>query len=356
MHGSARACVSFGLVALLLALALPVPAGADGGCGAPGRPACTVLRPLAATAPSPVGLGAPDCVVQIGGLGSTAGSTARAFEGLRIDGAAVSVLDYDAVGKVAAAAEALRHHVARISPSCDAIHLVAHSMGGVVADRAFSKGLSGAEGIATYLPLASPHNGSSLARELCGVGDGDPEYAALLRHLSSLLDLPDPTADGICDLAQVQPPRPPRGVSTARLRLVTDPLVLRRDHAAPYRDVRELLPLEPAEAEGHSGILASAQAREIVRSSIAERSVAADGRGAAYRLAADSASRGAEGVLSPAHQAVGDLVWSGAAVARLAAFARGLLQQVRESVVLAGPHVLSYLSHLPTVGSERLSR
>jgi PGAP1-like protein len=356
VHGSARASGTAVLVALLLALSLPGPAHADGGCGASGRPACTVLRPIAASAPGAAPLGAPDCVVQIGGLGSTADSTARDFEGLAVDGAQVSVLDYDALGRIAAAAEALRDHVARIRDGCAAIHLVAHSMGGVVTDRAFSKGLSGADRVATYIPLSSPHNGASLARHLCGVEAVDPDYSELLRQVSALLDLPDPTAAAICDLARVQPPRPPRGVASARLRLVTDPLVLRSDHAAPYFDVRELLPFEGAEVEGHGGILESTQAREIVRRSMEERAIIGDERGADHRLAAEAASYAAESAASVAHDAVGGIVWSGAVIARLVTIAREAFQHVREGVVLAGPYVLSYLSHLPTVGSARFAR
>ncbi len=356
MHGSARASGTAVLVTLLLALALPGPAHADGGCGASGRPACTVIRPLAPTEPGPAALGAPDCVVQIGGLGSTADSTARAFDGLTVDGTETSVLDYDALGRIAAAAEALRAHVARIRDGCAAIHLVAHSMGGVVADRAFSKGLSSADRVVTYIPLASPHNGSSLARHLCGVGEVDPDYADLLRQVSVLLDVPDPTAAAICDLARVQPPRPPRGVETSRLRLVTDPLVLRRDHVAAYFDVRELLPLEAAEVEGHGGILQSAQSREIVLRSIEQRAIPGDERAADQRLMAEVASHTAESAASVAHDAVAGIVWSGAVLARLVAVAQEIFARVRESVVLTGPHVLSYLSHLPTVGSTRFAR
>lgn len=356
MQGSARAGGTAVLVLLLLALSLPVPASADGGCGAPGRPACTVLRPRA---PIPVRgsrLGAPDCVVQIGGLGSTVDSTARAFEDLRVDGVETSILDFDALGQIAAAAEALRAHVERIRDGCASIHLIAHSMGGTVADRAFSKGLSSADGIRTYIPLASPHNGSALARRLCGVEGVDPDYTELLRSVAGLLSLPDPTSEAVCDLARVDPPRPPRGVETTRLRLVTDALVLRGDHHAAYFDVRELLPLEAAEAEGHGGILVSAQAREIVLRSIERGEVPADDRGDEYRLAAAAASHAAEHAASVAHDAVADVVWSGAVLARIRALVDQILGELRNKVVLAGPHVLSYLSLLPTVGSGRFDR
>lgn len=356
MHGSARASGTAVLVILLLTLTLPDPAQADGGCGAPGRPACTVLRPAAPPAPGPTGLGALDCVVHIGGLGSTADSTERAFSGLIVDGTATSVLRYDALGKIAAAGEALRAHVARLSDGCGAIHLVAHSLGGVVADRAFSKGLSAADRVVTYIPLASPHNGSAMARDLCGVGDVDADYAHLLRRVAALLDVPDPTAEAICDVARVRPPRPPRGLETARLRLVTDPVVLRRDHVATYFDVRELLPFEDAEIEGHGGILRSPQTREIVRRSIEQRSIAGDDRGADQRVVAEAASLAAERIASTAHETVADLIWAGAAVSRLAKVAREILEKVRESVAFAGPYLLDHLSQLPANGSAHFDR
>lgn len=356
MHGSARICAVAFLIALLAGLALPGAAFADGGCGTAGRPACTVLRATAPEAAGPIGLGAPDCVVHIGGLGSTADSTERAFNGLTTEGAETSVLEYDSLGRIAAAGEALRAHVARISDRCGAIHLVAHSLGGVVADRAFSKGLSGADRVVTYIPLASPHNGSAMARDLCGIADVEPDYADLLRQVAELLDVPDPTAEAICDLARVRPPRPARGVQTARLRLVTDPLVLRRDHVGQYFDIRELLPQGDAEIEGHGGILRSPQAREIVQRSIEQGSIASDDRGPDERIAAEVASHAAERVASTAHAAVADLVWAGAALSRLARVAREILEKVRESVAFAGPYLLDYASQLPTLGSARFDR
>lgn len=345
MHGSARVIGIAIVVALLVALS-PSPALADGGCGTPGRPACTVLRPVAPTTTSvSPPLGAGDCVVEVGGLGSTAEETRRAFEGLvdELDGVRVETLEYDTLGKIAVAAEVLRDHVRGLSGSCAAIHIVAHSMGGVVADRAFSKGLSGADRVATYVPLASPHNGATAARELCGIGDVDPGYTELLRQVAALLGQADPTAPAICDLARVKPPRAPRGVSTARLRLVTDPLVLRRDHVAPYRDVRELLPAEPAELEGHGGILRNAEARAVVRGSIEERSVPIDERGPEHRLVAAVVSVEADRAVAVTHERIADLLWGGAFVARLSSLAREILEEIRSSVLVMGPAVLSYL-------------
>jgi hypothetical protein len=319
---------------------------ADGGCGAPGRPACTVLRPIPPTTSAPSPLGAGDCVLEVGGLGSTADETGRAFEDLvgDLDGVRVETLEYDTLGKIAVGADVLRDHARGLARSCAAVHILAHSMGGVVADRAFSKGLSAADGIATYVPLASPHNGATAARELCGIGEIDPGYAELLRQVAALLDLADPTAEAICDLARVTPARAPRGVASARLRLVTDPLVLRRDHVAPHRDVRELLPAGPAELEGHGGILRNAEARAIVRGSIEDRSVPIDERGPEHRLVAAIVSIEADHVAAATQGRIAELLWDGAIVARLGRLAREILEEIRSYVVLVGPTVFSYLA------------
>ena len=345
MQGPVRVIVLAAVVAGLLLGPSPTVVLADGGCGTPGRPACTVLRPVTAARSDPAPLGAGDCVVEVGGLGGTAAQAEIAFDPIvrGLEGVSVSVLDYDTLGKIAAGAEVLRDHVHALAGSCAAIHIVAHSMGGVVADRAFSMGLSGADGVATYVPLASPHNGSTAARELCGLAEADADFTDLLSRVAALLGQVDPSAAAICDLARVSPPRPPRGVSTTRLRLVTDPLVLRRDHVAPYRDVRELLPGTAREVEGHGGILESPQVRVVVHRSVAERAVPPDDRGAAQRGAARIVSEQADAALAAVHHQLGQTLWSAAVIAQLGAVARQILEEVRAYLVLVGPTLLSYI-------------
>lgn len=318
MHGSARVLVVLLFAVVLLTLHGPS-ASADGGCGSAGRPACTVLRPPERPPLGEPGLGAGDCVVLIGGLGSTAESTEIAFAPLvsGLNGASLSVLRYDSLGRIATGADALRRHVESLAPSCAAIHLIAHSMGGVVADRAFSMGLSDRERIATYVPLASPHNGSTFARALCGIDRLDGGYTRLLGLLADALGLPDLEDDAICDLARVKGARPPRGVESARLRIVTDPLVTRRDHAAPYRDVRELLPGE-AELEGHGAILRSERARALVERAVVDRVVPADERSAFERVTSGLAGAAVEPPVTAAHEGIGSLLRAGALAAGLA--------------------------------------
>ena len=68
---------------------------------------------------------------------------------------------YDALGDLDVNARNLRDEVRALGITHPGVHIVAHSMGGAVADRAFAAGLSANDGVATYVALASPHNGSS---------------------------------------------------------------------------------------------------------------------------------------------------------------------------------------------------
>ena len=79
---------------------------------------------------------------------------------------------YDALGDLDVNARSLRDEVRAIAATHPAVHIVAHSMGGAVADRAFASGLSANDGVATYVALAAPHNGSptlAAARGALGV-------------------------------------------------------------------------------------------------------------------------------------------------------------------------------------------
>lgn len=332
------------LIVALLAGPLASIALADSGCGLPGRPSCTIIRPLSpGTVGRAVPLGARDCVMYLGGLGSdpsrTKGAFAHIVEGLSAD-ADVIQFDYDALGRIALAADRLKGDARDAATRCAWLHIVTHSMGGVVADRAFSSGLSGADGVRTYIPLASPHNGATAARELCGLADIDASYGKLLRHIAELLDQPDPTAPAICELARVKAPRPPRGVSAARLRLVTDELVLQRDHVARHRDVREFLPEDPLQMEGHGGILRHGWARSIVHRSVREGEVPPDDRSELYRVVARTVSGSADVALAMTFDAVGDALFTGAIAAKLASLTREVLEEIRAHVVMSDPTFL----------------
>src|SRR5439155_589326 len=55
-------------------------------------------------------------------------------------------------------------HIRSLAPTHSVVHIVTHSMGGVVADRAFAQGLSHEDGVATYVAWSAPHSGSDAAR------------------------------------------------------------------------------------------------------------------------------------------------------------------------------------------------
>src|SRR5260221_1270004 len=189
--------IAFALCLAACAIGLAGIASADDGTGSrppctpPQRgPSCTILRPLAPPQRIPPP-GAPECIVAVGGLGSLnddympdpkTNKTADTFESLlaafrndpryQIHRFGSSDEDpgfrYDTSGSIDAGGLALRDFVRSLSGRCALIHIVAHSMGGAVADRAFSLGLSAADGVATYLPISAPHNVAVLAQILTG--------------------------------------------------------------------------------------------------------------------------------------------------------------------------------------------
>ena len=166
---------AFAFVAVAIHAALMAsPASADLGCGRLGRPACTILRPVAAPAHRWVEADAPACIVIVGGLGSPPTDAffdplladvdttedGRSFVKIRFGYDRGDRYRYDTYGAIDVNAASLVSLVRDLDDECFTIDLVAHSMGGVVVDRAFSMGLSSADGVSTYLPLASPHNGA----------------------------------------------------------------------------------------------------------------------------------------------------------------------------------------------------
>src|SRR5262249_11880182 len=161
---------------------------------------CTILRPLPAPPRVPPPPGAPECIVAVGGLGSDNDDWMKPDKGdtfgallapLRRDprfsihrfGSSPEHPDldpYDTYGSIDANARPLRDFVRSLSSTCFAIHIVAHSMGGDVADRAFTLGLSAADGIKTYLPISTPHNGALIAWLLTRADDLSAEGSEAL--------------------------------------------------------------------------------------------------------------------------------------------------------------------------------
>ena len=194
---------------------------------------------------------------------------------------------YDTFGHIQPSALNLRDEVRHLGAEYDAVHIVTHSMGGVVADQAFANGLTASDGVATYVSWSSPHSGSDAARALGIVrsvrGEGGPLRDVLLR----LGDEPD--SDAARDLASTRPVAPPRGVVRLDLREANDLLVTGQDARDPGVTSRVLA---GNGAEGHGGILTDPIAIDTTVATIATRRVPPDTRASALRDAAERESRG----------------------------------------------------------------
>lgn len=304
MRFAARALGLLLVTAAVLVAPLSSPGAAkEKICGGPGRPPCTILRPPETTLciEGTGGLGR-QCIVTVGGFASTNGD--RAFDpllawsdaDLRFQTYHFGYDDherfrYDSTSSIDESAAILTAFVRSLKGSCGDIHLVTHSMGGAVADRAFAKGLSG---VRTYVALAGPHNGATVARIVVPHLGLDPLLTAEVHAI--LLDGPDPTTRAGRDLALTDPPhRMVRGAATLRLRLATDPFVLRRDTLDRRVDTREYMPqLEWDQVEGHGGVLDNGEVRDVVWATIVTDQTAPDLRPRRERRIADVVSREVE--------------------------------------------------------------
>jgi len=197
---------------------------------------------------------------------------------------------YDTVGSVDANALQLRDSVRTASIGYDGVHIVTHSMGGVVADRAFELGLSASDGVTTYVAWAAPHDGAHGARAaqstLTASGPARDDTRAFTTTYFH-----DPGSAAVRDLARVRAPAPPPGVVRLDLRLATDALVSAADARDPGVDSRILLPTSVGELEGHGGILRSEQAFDLTLATIKTRTVPPDERGRLLRAASEAVAQ-----------------------------------------------------------------
>jgi hypothetical protein len=242
-------------------------------------------------------------------LGTT--SDGRPFRAFRFGWDRGDRYRYDTYGAIDRSALTLRALIRDLSDECVTTDVLAHSMGGVVADRAFSMGVSAADGVTAYVPLASPHNGSFDARAVRFGVELDDTYAALASTVAQRTGLHDPTSAAVRDLAVRRSPRPPRGVVAVRQKLVHDLMVLHGDLADRRMDVRELLPTSLDEFEAHSGIVHNARAVDVAVRTIREHAVPGDDRTDAERRAAFLAARAVQrywgGVVAAAGLAMADV-------------------------------------------------
>lgn len=197
---------------------------------------------------------------------------------------------YDTLGEISGNAVRLRDEIRSVSPRYTAVHLVTHSMGGAVADRAFAEGLSGSDGVRTYIALAAPHNGATAARiaqtSFALAGDESIELRAATSGI-----MHDPATPAVRDLAARPTAIPTAGFARLDLRLATDLLVLGPDQQVRGVESRTYLPSSFATIEGHGGILTDPAVIDLITTTIATGAPPPDRRGALLREATDMASR-----------------------------------------------------------------
>jgi hypothetical protein len=298
--------------AVLLTLAIPflpaaaLIASADEGSPAAPMPVSPSIRPPAGVlrhvdAPRSTALPPTDAphplrelVVLVGGYQSCACPDDGTFDALkkRLDGTGgLDVIrfgtdprfPYDTYGAIGPSARNLRDQVRKLAPDYGAVHVVTHSMGGVVADQAFAQGLSASDGVATYVSLAAPHSGSDAARFLAFTqsvtGTGALRESLLWLHMES-------DSAAVRDLAHTQSVAPPAGVVRLDLREASDVLVTGRDAGDPGVTSRVLT----GAVEGHGGILTDPKALDVTIRTIIWRRVPPDDRSSLLRAAAQQES------------------------------------------------------------------
>lgn len=307
-----RALTGATFVAWAVLPALALVASADEGpplppadAGPPLRPPLTVLRAVG-RAPSvsaiPVNAQKKELIVLVGGYAS--GPDGHVFDAFRARVAQEGGYDvvrfgedlgaYDTFGAVDANAVQLRDSVRTASSGYGGVHIVTHSMGGVVADRAFALGLSAADGVTTYVAWAAPHDGAHAAQALqttltVSGPVRDDTRAFTAAHFR------DPDSAAVRDLARAHVSGPPPGVARLDLRLATDALVSSADARDPGVVSRVLLPRSFGELEGHGGILRSDEALDLTLATIRSHAVPPDERGVVLRTASEMVAQTIDG-------------------------------------------------------------
>ncbi|HEX9494966.1 MAG TPA: hypothetical protein VGA38_04320 [Candidatus Limnocylindria bacterium] len=242
------------------------------------RPTRSILRPteIASPAPKPSD---KEIILLVSGIGSDApdGTFDKLIEALSKDPryeihrfGGDPAYPYDTHGSVGANAERLTEEIRALGATHPSIHIVAHSMGGAVADAAFANGLSARDKVVSYISLASPHNGSSGAATsqawlpFAGLFGAGTEMRAISAGFAQ-----DIGSRAVADLAVVRAGPPPPGVVRLDLRMVTDLIVTAPDAWAPGVTRRTLLPTTIESLEGHGGVTTDPRAIALVTSTLA---------------------------------------------------------------------------------------
>ena len=323
------------LLAAAMFPALALVASADEGppllpvdAGPPLRPPSTVLRAAATALPAPTSsvltpgtVAGPkkELIVLVGGLGTDKQPGGNPFKDLqeRIPNDIYDVLrfgtDFGVYGtydSIDENAEHLRDGIRSLSGGYDSVHIVTHSLGGNVADRAFALGLSSGDGVTTYVAWSAPHDGAhaaGMARAaltLSGLARADT------RDVAVWADLHDPESAAVRDLARIRAVAPPPGVVRLDLRLATDELVSSKDARDPGVESRVLLPTTLRDWEGHGGILENDQALDLTLATIRHKAVPPDDRGIVLRAASEVISDRTSGLV----EGLADIVFEGLCV------------------------------------------
>jgi hypothetical protein len=306
-----RALIGAMLLAWAALPALALVASADEGpplppvdAGPPLRPPVSVLRAAATVPPAPVGsVVAPgavtspkrELIVLVGGLGTDKRPGENPFKDFqaRVPSDTYDVLRfgtdfgvYNTYDSIDENAEHLRDGIRSLSAGYDSVHIVTHSLGGNVADRAFDLGLSSSDGVTTYVAWSAPHDGAHAAGIARAALTLSGPARADTRDVAVWADLHDPESAAVRDLASIRAVAPPTGVVRLDLRLATDELVSASDARDPGVDSRVLLPTTLRDWEGHGGILKNDQALDLTLATIKQKAVPTDDRGVVLRGAA----------------------------------------------------------------------
>jgi hypothetical protein len=302
--------------------ALALVASADEGpplppvdAGPPLRPPSTVLRAAVTAPPAPtasvivsatVAGAKKELIVLVGGLGTDKRPGDNPFKDLqaRIPSDTYDVkrfgTDFGVYGTydpIDENAIHLRDGIRSLSAGYDSVHIVTHSLGGNVADRAFALGLSSDDGVTTYVAWSAPHDGAHAAGIARTALTLSGPARADTRDVAVWADLHDPESAAVRDLARIRAVAPPPGVVRLDLRLATDELVSSKDARDPGVDSRVLLPTTLRDWEGHGGILENDQALDLTLSTIRQKAVPVDDRGVLLRVASQVVSDGTSGLV-----------------------------------------------------------
>jgi len=194
---------------------------------------------------------------------------------------------YDTYGPVDDSARTLIAQIRSQPEKYSSVDIIAHSMGGVVADRAFADGLSSTDGVAVSVAIASPHSGSKYARVSTVALPLVTPVADIIRA-EAVRYSSDPQSLAANDLASFRSVRPPSRVARLDLSLVNDVLVSSDDSRDPGVQQRLYLPqvhvdingrkLDLSELEGHGGSLRNHELRAVVVETIETHRVPPDHR------------------------------------------------------------------------------